>query len=224
MQNYFRETSCIPLLAPLLLFPHPSALTTASLSAFAFQPWSEQKVINAGLVISLIRMLVGGAGSGRSGNQKALLSSGLTRCLTELALASNAPAVLKSQVSRSKSYLVRHSDLLAKSLNALADILRLSPPNQEAFGSLTVTPLIPPLLPSSHDVAYGAGDDHESHDRERPGHDGRPHDSSETRWHRGTPSLAVVATVALSVQGDGTPGREGLRVRAAAAGLFEVRK
>lgn len=98
-QNYFRETSCIPLLAPLLLFPQPAALSTPSLSAFAFQSWSEQKVINAGLVISLVRMLVGGAGTGRAGNQKALLMSGLTRCLAELALASNAPAVLKSQVS-----------------------------------------------------------------------------------------------------------------------------
>ncbi|KAL8283699.1 hypothetical protein RQP46_005494 [Phenoliferia psychrophenolica] len=205
-QNYFRETSCIPLLAPLLLFPQPPH-TPQSLAAFAFQPWSEQKVINAGLVISLIRMLVGGAGSGRSGNQKALLTSGLTRCLSELALASNAPAVLKSQ-----------------SLNALADILRLSPPNQEAFAALTVTPLIPPLLPSSHELTYSSGEDHGSHDRDqqqRPGHDGRSHDPSESRWHRGVPTLAVVATVALSVQGDGTPGREGLRVRAAAAGLFE---
>jgi hypothetical protein len=55
-------------------------------------------VINAGLVISLVRMLVGGAGSGRAGNQKALLQTGLTRCLIEMGLASNAPAVLKAQV------------------------------------------------------------------------------------------------------------------------------
>lgn len=103
-QNYFRETSCIPLLAPLLLFPQPAALNPASLASFAFQPWSEQKVINAGLVISLVRMLVGGAGTGRSGNQKALLTSGLTRCLAELALASNAPAVLKSQVRTSSTF------------------------------------------------------------------------------------------------------------------------
>ncbi len=99
LQNYFRETSCIPLLAPLLLFPQSNPLTSEALSAFALQSWSEQKVINAGLVITLIRMLVGGAGSGRSGNQKALLASGVTRCLAEMALASNAPAVLKSQVS-----------------------------------------------------------------------------------------------------------------------------
>lgn len=98
-QNYFRETTCIPMLAPLLLFPRPNALSPQSLATFAFQSWSEQKVINAGLVISIVRMLVGGAGgSGRSQNQEALLKTGLTRCLIELALASNAPAVLKAQV------------------------------------------------------------------------------------------------------------------------------
>lgn len=99
-QNYFRETSCIPLLAPLLLFPRANALTPTSLSAFAFQSWSEQKTINAGLVISLVRMLVGGAGSGKMANQKALLVSGVSRCLIELGLASNAPVVVKSQVGR----------------------------------------------------------------------------------------------------------------------------
>ncbi|KAI5478541.1 hypothetical protein MNV49_004798 [Pseudohyphozyma bogoriensis] len=200
-QNYFRETSCIPLLAPLLLFPQPKALTPTTLAAFAFQPWSEQKVINAGLVISLVRMLVGGAGTGRAGNQKALLSSGITRCLAELALASNAPAVLKSQ-----------------SLNALADILRLSPPNQEAIANLTVTPLIPPLAPS-HESSYAAaaGEDGERMDARVSS----TQSASDHRWHRGIPVLAIVAAVSLSVQGDGTPGREGLRVRAAAAGLFE---
>ncbi|KAM0756160.1 hypothetical protein T439DRAFT_22282 [Meredithblackwellia eburnea MCA 4105] len=205
-QNYFRETSCIPLLAPLLLFPQPAAISPSTLAAFAFQQWSEQKVINAGLVISLVRMLVGGAGSGRAGNQKALLTSGLTRCLAELALASNAPAVLKSQA-----------------LNALADILRLSPPNQAAFAELTVTPLIPPLVPSARDPAYSDGQD----DEQRFGGGGpgvmreKLHDPSDAKWHRGTPLPATIATVSLCVQGDGTPGREGLRVRAGAAAVFE---
>lgn len=219
LQNYFRETSCIPLLAPLLLFPSPKNLTPTTLSAFAFQSWSEQKVINAGLVISLVRMLVGGAGNGRAGNQKALLASGLARCLTELALASNAPAVLKSQ-----------------SLNALADILRGSAANQEALTSLIVTPLIPPIQPSSVDHYPADAEDSRSVDdsrpsgdyaRDREGADGgsigrREPRPSETKWRRGIPVPAVVANVNLAVHGDGTPGREGLRVRAAAANLFEV--
>ncbi|GAA5832882.1 hypothetical protein JCM11251_000516 [Rhodosporidiobolus azoricus] len=215
-QNYFRETSCIPLLAPLLLFPRPNALSPQSLSTFAFQSWSEQKVINAGLVISLVRMLVGGAGSGRLANQKALLQTGLTRCLMELALASNAPAVLKSQ-----------------SLNALADILRLSPDNQSLLTSLIITPLIPPLAPSSPETY-----DHEAQDPNHPDydphalhghgqhdhqHDHQQHgfEPSRNKWTRGDPVPAVVAVVSLAVDGDGTPGREGLRVRAAAAALFE---
>ncbi|BGP28957.1 Vesicle-mediated ER to Golgi transport protein [Rhodotorula toruloides] len=210
-QNYFRETSCIPLLAPLLLFPRPNALNAQSLATFAFQSWSEQKVINAGLVISLVRMLVGGAGgSGRSQNQDALLKTGLTRCLIELALASNAPAVLKSQ-----------------SLNALADIMRSSADNQTLLTTLIVTPLIPPAGPSSPDT-YA--------DDSNPQHEGQPrasvdgqsqhqeHDEAAQRaaskWRRGTSVPAVVAVTDLAVHGDGTPGREGLRVRAAAANLF----
>ncbi|GAA5859616.1 hypothetical protein JCM1840_006374 [Sporobolomyces johnsonii] len=214
-QNYFRETSCIPILAPLLLFPRPQALSPSSLATFPFQSWSEQKVINAGLVISLVRMLVGGAGgSGRAANQKALLVTGLTRCLIEMALASNAPAVLKSQ-----------------SLNALADILRLSTPNQELLTSLIVTPLIPPLAPSSPEF-YSEDQaspslSHDYHSEHGSPHHGHGHEQREaprpsaTKWKRGTPVPAVVAVVGLAVNGDGTPGREGLRVRAAAANLFE---
>ncbi|GAA6051299.1 hypothetical protein JCM3770_006800 [Rhodotorula araucariae] len=210
-QNYFRETSCIPILAPLLLFPRPNALSAQSLATFAFQSWSEQKVINAGLVISLVRMLVGGAGgSGRSQNQDALLKTGLTRCLIELALASNAPAVLKSQ-----------------SLNALADIMRASSDNQSLLTSLIVTPLIPPQTSSSPETYAGEdGDDRSRSSLDYPHDDhlnphGSPHHAPvATKWRRGTAVPAVVAVTALAVNGDGTPGREGLRVRAAAANLF----
>ncbi|GAA5870110.1 hypothetical protein JCM3774_002595 [Rhodotorula dairenensis] len=212
-QNYFRETTCIPMLAPLLLFPRPSALSPQSLATFAFQSWSEQKVINAGLVISIVRMLVGGAGgSGRSQNQDALLKTGLTRCLIELALASNAPAILKAQ-----------------SLNALADIMRSSPENQAMLTSLIITPLIPPAAPSSAESYAQDGDDSvegqprfsfEGAARSENG-GGAEHDRpASTKWRRGESVPAVVAVTNLAVNGDGTPGREGLRVRAAAANLF----
>ncbi|GAA5908041.1 uncharacterized protein JCM6883_004097 [Sporobolomyces salmoneus] len=252
-QNYFRETSCIPLLAPLLLFPRSNALNPQSLSTFAFQSWSEQKTINAGLVISLVRMLVGGAGSGKMANQKALLASGVTRCLIELGLASNAPVVVKSQA-----------------LHALADILKLSPPNQELLTSLIVTPLIPPSPPSAHLSSTPEGgafseDHYDQHGSREGGYDsprnggpgGRhsqedPMSSSQhshydhngrtggeddegdfarppprtnggnTKWRKSKPVPAVVAVVGLAVNGDGvSEGREGLRIRAAAANLFQ---
>jgi len=44
------------------------------------------------------------------------------------------------------------------------------------------------------------------------------------KWKRGQPVPAVVAVVSLAVEGDGvSEGREGLRIRAAAANLFQVR-
>lgn len=94
-----------------------------------------------------------------------------------------------------------------QSLNALADILRLSQPNQDAFASLIVTPLIPPST-ASHDQSYST-------------ENGGELDAGSDRWHRGIPESAVLSTIDICVHGDGTPGREGVRVRAAAAGLFE---
>lgn len=72
------------------------------LDGFAKQRWSPQKVINAQLVLAIIRIMVGGAGKGRTDNQKAMLISGLTRALLELALASCAPSALKAQVGSTR--------------------------------------------------------------------------------------------------------------------------
>jgi len=201
-QNYFRETSCIPHLAPLLQFPphalidptesiNPPIPTSLSpeaqhgLSTFAQQFWPEQKATNAQLVLGLIRMLVGGAGEGRSMNTKALLQSGVTRCLLELSLASNAPTTLK-----------------AHALNALADLFKGSPINQDLLTNLWVQPMIP---------VYSE------------------EESSEQgpEWQRAQPVPATLALIALAVQGDpglgiDAGGPEGLQVRAAAVGLFEV--
>lgn len=76
MQNYFRETSCIPQLTPLLLFPLATLLqdpdsqeAIQALDAFAFQQWEQQKTINAQMVLHLVRTLMTGAGEGRTQNQ-----------------------------------------------------------------------------------------------------------------------------------------------------------
>jgi len=205
-QNYFRETSCIPHLTPLLQFPphalidptesinppNPSQLSAEAqhgLAAFAQQYWPEQKATNAQLVLGLVRMLVGGAGEGRSMNAKALLQSGLTRCLLELSLASNAPTSLK-----------------AHALNALADLFKGSPPNQDLLTNLWVQPLIP--------VFPNGGDDEQQ-------------EEAQIDWQRAQPVPAILALIALAVQGDpglgmDASGPHGLQVRAAAVALFEV--
>lgn len=108
----------------MLFFPAPPpAITAPAPDDFALQYWPEQKLINAGLVLGLIRMLVGGPGGG---NQGAMVSSGITRCLFELALASNAPPALKAQA-----------------LNTLTPILLASPQNQAVLSGLALSPLVP---------------------------------------------------------------------------------
>ncbi|CAD6572881.1 MAG: hypothetical protein TREMPRED_000676, partial [Tremellales sp. Tagirdzhanova-0007] len=121
-QNYFRELSLIPSIPPILGFPSSLAPEMPSPDDFALQFWPEQKVYNAGLVLSLIRMLVGGPGGS---NQSAMVSAGVTRCLLELALASNAPSGLKSQAS-----------------NTITPILLSSPPNQTVLATLSLSPLL----------------------------------------------------------------------------------
>lgn len=136
-------------------------------------------------MLSIARTLIGGAGEGRSANQKALLSIGLTRCFAELALASNAPSSLKAQA-----------------MLALADAMRSSPQSQDMFGGLSVSPLIPVVA-----------------------EDAPPH--AEPDWQRAEPVPAVLALVAMAVQGDPGLGEyaasmEGLRARAAAVSLLEA--
>ncbi|KAL7413626.1 p115 like vesicle tethering protein [Mrakia frigida] len=124
-QNYFREISQIPRLPPLLLFPSPPPSSTeAAPDEFSLQYWPEQKITNAGLVLGLVKLLV--AGGSPAGNQNAMLASGMTRCLLEMAMASNAPPILKAQA-----------------LSSLTPLLRSSPPNQSFLSNLLVAPLVP---------------------------------------------------------------------------------
>lgn len=106
--------------------------------------------------------------------------------------------------------------------------MRSSPENQAMLTSLIITPLIPPAAPSSAESYAQEGDDSvEGQPRSsfegpaRSENGGAEYDRpSPTKWRRGESVPAVVAVTNLAVNGDGTPGREGLRVRAAAANLF----
>ncbi|KAK8864634.1 hypothetical protein IAR55_001884 [Kwoniella newhampshirensis] len=121
-QNYFRELSLIPAIPRIIGFPSPLPLDVATPDEFAVQFWPEQKIYNTGLILGLIRMLVGGPGGG---NQTAMVTGGITRCLLELALASNAPNGVKSQA-----------------LNTLTPILLSSPANQDLLSNLVLSPLV----------------------------------------------------------------------------------
>ncbi|PLW51949.1 hypothetical protein PCASD_00881 [Puccinia coronata f. sp. avenae] len=136
-QNYFRETSCIPHLAPMLLFPPAQDPHPVALDSFATQPWSEQKLNNALLVLALARILVSGAGAGKIANQRALLIGGLTRCMAEMGLASAAPLVVKCEA-----------------LQILAHVVRGSQINQEYISKLVLNPLAASSPPPGQDPSY----------------------------------------------------------------------
>ncbi|KAJ6488233.1 p115 like vesicle tethering protein [Mycena vitilis] len=94
-QSYFRETPLPPVLCSLLLFPPNLPLDEAAPQEFALQFWDDQKLSNASLIIGIMGMLIGSS----KGNSTQEVSA-FTRCLVEIALASNAPTPLKTQALR----------------------------------------------------------------------------------------------------------------------------
>ncbi|KIK60771.1 hypothetical protein GYMLUDRAFT_200101 [Collybiopsis luxurians FD-317 M1] len=90
-QSYFRETGLPPVLLSLLLFPPNLPPDAPTPQEFALQFWDNQKLQNAKSVVAIIGLLVGSKGYGDQDTHV------FTRCLIEIALASNAPPSLKSQ-------------------------------------------------------------------------------------------------------------------------------
>ncbi|KAL1923427.1 uncharacterized protein VTP21DRAFT_8407 [Calcarisporiella thermophila] len=107
-QNYFRETSCIQRLPGLfgLLGFNPLESNTRA-PQFVEVPWPAQKIMNANLMLRLIKMLVVPNSTNTSINQNLMHQCGVLQSVTEMALSSNAPPVVK-----------------AEALYALADIVR----------------------------------------------------------------------------------------------------
>ncbi|KAI0302467.1 p115 like vesicle tethering protein [Multifurca ochricompacta] len=93
-QSYFRETTLPSLLCSLLFFNPNLEPDQTVPQEFALQFWSEDKAINAGLILEAIGLLLGSKGAGlREGYA-------FTRLLIETALASNAPTWLKVKCLR----------------------------------------------------------------------------------------------------------------------------
>ncbi|KAF8806612.1 hypothetical protein BYT27DRAFT_7168071 [Phlegmacium glaucopus] len=93
-QGYFRETTLPSVLCALLQFPATIENDNVAPQEFALQFWDDQKQANTSLVIGIMGMLIGSKGNGPRE------SSAFTRCLVEMALASNAPTSLKTQALR----------------------------------------------------------------------------------------------------------------------------
>ncbi|KAF8633385.1 hypothetical protein AX17_004556 [Amanita inopinata Kibby_2008] len=90
-QSYFRETPFPQTLCSLLFFPHNIMTKDPAPQEFALQFWDDQKAKNSEVVIEIMGILVGSKGG------SVQESFTFTRCLVEIALASNAPTRLKSK-------------------------------------------------------------------------------------------------------------------------------
>ncbi|KAE9402781.1 hypothetical protein BT96DRAFT_974050 [Gymnopus androsaceus JB14] len=90
-QSYFRETGLPPLLLSLLLFPPNIPPDAPAPQEFALQFWDDRKLVNALAIVAIIGLLIGSKGYGGQDSYV------FTRCLIEIALASNAPTSLKTQ-------------------------------------------------------------------------------------------------------------------------------
>ncbi|KAF4563073.1 hypothetical protein EYR40_007208 [Pleurotus pulmonarius] len=93
-QSYFRESQSPPILCNLLLFPPSLQFHQPAPQEFALQFWDSQKTTNASMVVGIIGML-----ASTKGNPVQEIPP-FTRCLVEIALASNAPTPIKTQALR----------------------------------------------------------------------------------------------------------------------------
>ncbi|KAG9221306.1 hypothetical protein CCMSSC00406_0009417 [Pleurotus cornucopiae] len=93
-QSYFRESQSPPILCNLLLFPPSLQFHQPAPQEFALQFWDSQKTTNASMVVGIIGML-----ASTKGNPVQEVPP-FTRCLVEIALASNAPTSIKTQALR----------------------------------------------------------------------------------------------------------------------------
>ncbi|KAJ3388906.1 hypothetical protein HDU84_009320 [Entophlyctis sp. JEL0112] len=125
-QNLFRESSCIQKIPSLLLShsviedasgPVPVTLTHEA------NTWSDQKIVNAELILELIRILVVPNSTNTVGNQKIMNQAGILPPIIDLALCERVPARVRVQA-----------------LNAVGDVIRGSNMNQEVLGKSVVVP------------------------------------------------------------------------------------
>ncbi|KAJ3118119.1 hypothetical protein HK100_000674 [Physocladia obscura] len=126
-QNLFRESSCIRQIPSLLLShsvlqdnkgePMPVPLTHEG------NTWNPQKIINAQLILELIRILVVPNNPNTAKNQIIMNNAGILLPIIDLALC---PKV--------------HSKVRTQAFNAVGDVIRGSPANQEVLGKYVVMP------------------------------------------------------------------------------------
>ncbi|RGB31138.1 hypothetical protein C1646_655929 [Rhizophagus diaphanus] len=138
-QNFFRETSCIQKIPPLLNFSAEYQHQGFDLE-FLTQDWHEQKIANTIVLLELIKILVVPNNMNTVTNQNVMIQCGVLKTVIELSLSSNAPSIVKSH-----------------SLYALADLIRGNQNGQEYLAK-TVVPVPHPSQSSENDAKSSSYD------------------------------------------------------------------
>ncbi|KAI8618455.1 p115 like vesicle tethering protein [Chytriomyces sp. MP71] len=126
-QNLFRESSCIQKIPSLLLShsvmqdargqPVPVSLTHEA------NVWTSQKIINAELILELVRILVAPNSPNTTNNQKIMHQHAILGPIVELGMSSRV-----------------HMRVRTQALNAVGDVIRGNMANQEFLGKYVVMP------------------------------------------------------------------------------------
>ncbi|KAJ3027203.1 UNVERIFIED_CONTAM: hypothetical protein HDU68_004253 [Siphonaria sp. JEL0065] len=126
-QNLFRESSCIQKIPSLLLShsviqdkqgaPVPVSLTHEA------NIWNHQKVVNAELILEVVRILVVPNSPNTAVNQKIMNQAQILLPIIELAMCKRV-----------------HDKVRTQALNAVGDMIRGNSANQEALGKYVVMP------------------------------------------------------------------------------------
>ncbi|KAF8342696.1 p115 like vesicle tethering protein [Cantharellus anzutake] len=144
-QSYFRELSLPSTLPSIMLYPSPVPTPDQSTpQEFSLQFWDTQKITNATVAISIMGTLSKGKGA----SQRSLEQSGMTRCLIDLALSSNAPTMLKTQALAALSPNTSFSQFISA-------YIPVPDTNGEEWDRLPEEPALSALVGLALDGEYG---------------------------------------------------------------------
>ncbi|ORX53063.1 hypothetical protein DM01DRAFT_1306029 [Hesseltinella vesiculosa] len=139
-QVYFRETSCIQQIPGLLGYVGDS---DADHIPFSFEDWPDQKIANTVAVLMLIRILAEPDGANTTVNQQVMMQSGMLLPVVQLALCSNAPAVVRTEALYALAYLMRDNELTQ---DQFTKTVVASPPSVDEKGTAATEDVEPAAL------------------------------------------------------------------------------
>ncbi|KAK9768561.1 Vesicle-mediated ER to Golgi transport protein [Basidiobolus ranarum] len=144
-QTYFRETSCIQRIAPLLSPEKHGALAHY---APVENSWSEQKNANAVSLLGLTRTLVVPNNMNTSTNQGVIAQSGLLETIIGITLKSETPLSVKSHAFYALGDIIRGNSANQEKVANTTSVVAPTSVSTADGNSTAEAPMSPPLPPT----------------------------------------------------------------------------